>query len=201
MAAPATDPLRPDPLDLLADLLRYPRPGHEAAILACRDAVAEAYPRAGEGIARFARAVDGLRLEELQELYTRSFDLDPVAALEVGWHLYGESYDRGRFLVRMRELLDEVGVEETTELPDHLISVLPVLARLEPESGAELARSSALPAVARMLDGLAGNENPYEDVLRAVADVLEDRFPPSRGTRPTSALRPDPVPHHRRRKP
>lgn len=197
MAGPVTDPLRPDPLDLVAELLRYPRPGYEASILACRDALAKAHPRAGEGIARFARAAEGLRLEELQELYTRSFDLDPVAALEVGWHLYGESYDRGRFLVRMRQLLEEVGVEETTELPDHLISVLPVLARLEPESAAELARSSVLPAVARMLDGLAGNDNPYEDVLRAVAEVLQERFGPAGDLEGAAAT--EPAPHHRRR--
>ena len=134
-----------------------------------------------------------------------------MAALEVGWHLYGESYDRGRFLVRMRQLLEEVGVEETTELPDHLISVLPVLARLDPEGAAELARSSVLPAMERMLGGLAGTDNPYEDVLRAAADVLDGRFPPPDTNRPASAGRPerpegaegsaDPIPHHRRRKP
>ncbi len=40
-----------------------------------------------------------------EELYTRTFDLNPVCALEIGWHLFGEDYERGAFLVRMRDQL------------------------------------------------------------------------------------------------
>ena len=64
---------------------------------------------------------------ELEELYTRTFDINPVCSLEVGWHLFGEDYNRGAFLVRMRGLLREHGIEEGAELPDHLESVLRVL--------------------------------------------------------------------------
>ena len=62
---------------------------------------------------------------QLEELYTRTFDLNPVCTPEVGWHIYGEQYRRGRFLVQARELLKIVGVDERGELPDHLMSLLP----------------------------------------------------------------------------
>jgi len=36
-----------------------------------------------------------------------TFDINPACALEVGWHLFGEDYMRGQFLVRMREELSK----------------------------------------------------------------------------------------------
>lgn len=203
MAAPEPtrgEPLAPpDALDCLASILRYPEPGHDVAVAACRDAllgdpapgVREAAPR----IERFAHAVAGRTVEELQELYTRTFDLNPVCALDVGWHLYGENYDRGRFLVRMRELLETLGIEESVELPDHLTSVLPALARLDGEAAGDLAEGYVGRALHKMLDGLSGKDNPYEEVLRAVAQVLETRFPAA-----ASSCSPA-VPHHRRQGP
>ena len=44
----------------------------------------------------------GMSVEDLQELYTRTFDWNPDTSLEIGWHLYGENYERGEFLVEVR---------------------------------------------------------------------------------------------------
>ena len=34
--------------------------------------------------------------EDLQEMYTRTFDINAVCTLEVGWHIYGEDYAQRR---------------------------------------------------------------------------------------------------------
>jgi nitrate reductase delta subunit len=165
-------------------------------------ALASGDPEASRRLERFAEAVETLALPELQELYTRTFDLDPVCALEVGWHLYGENYDRGRFLAHLRELHRELGIDEAGELPDHLISVLPALARLEPEARDELGRRYAVPAVARMLGGFEGRDNPYEHLVRAVDRTLRTTVgepEDDAGAEPARSART--VPHHRRRKP
>jgi nitrate reductase assembly molybdenum cofactor insertion protein NarJ len=95
-----------------------------------------------------------------------------MCTLEVGWHIYGEQYRRGRFLVQARELLSQAGIDEQGELPDHLMSLLPAVARLEPEDAATFAGTYLVPAVNKMLGGLQGKANPYEEVLSAVQHVL-----------------------------
>jgi nitrate reductase assembly molybdenum cofactor insertion protein NarJ len=112
---------------------------------------------------------------ELEELYTRTFDISPVCSLEVGWHLYGEDYNRGAFLVRMRSLLRSLGIEEGAELPDHLESALRALGALaesSPEDADALARKFILPAIAKMRDGFPTDTNPYGAVLERTETFL-----------------------------
>jgi nitrate reductase delta subunit len=65
----------------------------------------------------FVSEIEKMGVTDLEEFYTRTFDINPVSALEIGWHLYGEQYERGAFLVKMRELSRTLGVEESTSLP------------------------------------------------------------------------------------
>lgn len=199
----ADDALR---LERLGALLRYPGEDFSDLLATGRLALAAGDREAADRLERFAEAVEGLELPALQELYTRTFDLDPVCALEVGWHLYGENYDRGRFLVRMRELHAQLGVDEAGELPDHLISVLPALARLDPDDRTELGRRYVVPAVARMLTGFDGRDIPYEHLVRAVDRTLRATLgapenAPEEDSGAASERSTRTVPHHRRRKP
>lgn len=170
-----------DILDALASLLEYPREGYVQRV---RDVAAQVRPehaRAAALLEAFASRIAPLSSQDLEELFTRTFDINPTCCLEVGWHIHGDNYDRGDFLVRMRQHLRNHKLEETSELPDHMVHVLPVLARLEGEQAAELKNRYVLPALAKMLDGLAAPragrdssapDNPYEYVLQAIRTVL-----------------------------
>jgi nitrate reductase delta subunit len=114
--------------------------------------------------------------EELEELYTRTFDINPVCSLETGWHLFGEDYNRGAFLVRMRGSLRAHGIEEGAELPDHLESVLRLLDAMEESDATPLAREFILPALAKMRAPLAGTGNPYARVLEEVERLLRETY-------------------------
>lgn len=159
-------------LDGLGVALAYPRAGYRARLLECRDLLVGGEPEAAAALAAFCEAMAGLNDTELEELYTRTFDLNPVCTPEVGWHIYGEQYRRGRFLVQARELLKVVGIEERGELPDHLMSLLPAVARLQPQDAALFAGTYLVPAIDKMLTGLAGKANPYEQILQATRAVL-----------------------------
>jgi nitrate reductase delta subunit len=111
-------------------------------------------------------------LEEVQEIYTRTFDINPVCTLEVGWHIYGEDYARGAFLVKMRELLRENGVPESQELPDHLTHVLLILGLLEGAIADDLAARYVLPALNKMLTAMADSETPYKVILEAADQMV-----------------------------
>lgn len=137
----------------LAGLLRYPEPplavaaGDSAEIIAFFDEVGHVVP------------------EGVEELYTRTFDLNPVATLEVGWHLWGEAYERGRFLADLRGLQELMGIDACNELPDHLTVILATLAHLDDPS---LLITQIAPALEKIANPLEEQGNPYRHVLRAV---------------------------------
>jgi nitrate reductase delta subunit len=158
--------------DKLAGLLTYPRPGYHDKVDACHRALKMHHPEAAARIVQFAERIASMFVVELEELYTQTFDLNPVCSLEVGWHLFGENYSRGEFLVLMRQQLRKNGLPESTELPDHLTHVLAAVCRMEPHEADRFTVKYVLPALEKMLAGLAGKESPYENVLEAVRSVL-----------------------------
>jgi nitrate reductase delta subunit len=109
--------------------------------------------------------------EGMEELYTRTFDLNPVATLEVGWHLWGEQYERGRFLADLRSLQEELSIEAGSELPDHLTSLLPMLATMSEPSA--LAKK-ILPALEKIAKPLDEQGNPYRHLIGAVKTALSE---------------------------
>jgi len=156
----------------LADLLRYP---DGTGRVAAREA-AEALPAPLAGFVAPLR--DALRTApqaELEERYTATFDLDPACSLEVGWHIHGEDYARGAFLVRMRALLRELGIAEEAGLPDHLAHALRALGRMPSADADALSRGWVLPAVETMRKRFEGEPHVYGGVLDAVATFLRER--------------------------
>lgn len=164
--------------DQLAALLQYPGTELRGCVADSRDATAPAQPEAAAALDSFDARTRDLSEGELQELYTRTFDTNPATALEVGWHLFGEQYERGAFLVRMRGDMRRFDLKESTELPDHLSHVLAVLGRMDGEEADAFATTQVLPALARMREGVKSLESPYEDVLTAIWLVLTARFGP-----------------------
>ena len=161
--------------DQLAALLEYPGADYLERVVRCTQALGETQPEAAVLLAGFEEQVGDLSTEDLQALFTSTFDLDPVCTLEVGWHLFGEQYERGVFLVKMRQQLRRFALAESTELPDHLTHVLAVLGRMEAEEAGEFAAACVHPALDKMRAGLGGKSNPFENVLEAIARVLESR--------------------------
>ena len=159
-------------LEALGAILAYPSDGYRVKVSDCRRRVAAADQEAASAVGAFDDVIANLTDSELEELYTRTFDLNPVCALEVGWHIYGEQYRRGRFMVQARDLLRRTGIEERGELPDHLMSLLPAVARLDTKDAALFAGTYLVPAVDKMRAGFEGGENAFGNVLEAVRRVL-----------------------------
>ena len=159
--------------DHLSALLAYPQKGYHQQVEVARAALAKECPAASVHVTEFAAAVRSLTLEELEELFTRTFDMNPVCILEVGWQLYGDEYKRGEFLVKMRQSLDRHNLTSSTELPDHLTQILPLLDRLPPDEARTLAREYVAPAVRKMLAGIEGKRNPFGNVIQAVREAME----------------------------
>lgn len=164
----------PNIYDALAAVLTYPREDYLAHV---QEALLAAPSAIEEPLQEFARELEGKDTLELQELFTVTFDLNPVCSLELGWHLFGENYDRGLLLVRMRELLRQHGIAETGELPDHLAHALQLIARMDAEARHDFAAAIVLPALGKMLDAFRDKQNPYVRVLGAIKLQLRSLYP------------------------
>ncbi len=129
-------------------------------------------PDAAQEISQFGNYVECHDSWEVEEAFTGTFDVNPACALEVGWHLFGEEYARGMFLVRMREELRKYGLPESTELPDHITHALAVIAAMPDDEAERFVRACVLPAVQKMREALDGKESPYRHVVACLASVL-----------------------------
>lgn len=163
--------------EMLADLLRYPGEDYLPHLGDCARVLGPVQPDAARLLDDLAARLEGLPVEQVQELFIQTFDLNPVCSLEMGWHLFGENYDRGLLLVRMRQQLRGHGVEESSELPDHLSHALLLLDRMGPETALDFAAAIVMPALAKMLEAMKGKTNPFENVLLAAQQALRGAYP------------------------
>jgi len=128
-------------------------------------------PAAAAHLSRFGAAVSSASVTDLQEEYTATFDFDPACALELGWHLFGESCERGEFLASMRADLARVGVAETQGLPDHLAHVLTLLGREDRDRRRTLASIVERP-LGSVAAALAARGSRYADLLTAIEHAV-----------------------------
>jgi nitrate reductase assembly molybdenum cofactor insertion protein NarJ len=159
--------------DALSRLIDYPAPGYVEASEEWVSVVAQICPPAGEVLQPFAAFVSEHTAEQLEEIYCRTFDNTQSAALELGWHLYGEAYERGAFLVSMRQMLRDHNIPEDGELPDHASLALLLMSRCDDATALKLARSAIKPALRKAVISLSAGQNPYEPVLDAVLEAIK----------------------------
>ena len=161
-----------DALVLASRLLQYPGRTYIDDVRAFAERFSEVAPDSRPALQAFVDRTSGRSVEDLQEMFTQTFDMTPACALEVGWHLFGEDYARGAFLARMRAALRAHEVDEGTELPDHLASLLSLVTRLEADEADMLVTQALLPAIDKMLDSLEKIGSPFEPPFRAIREVL-----------------------------
>ncbi len=124
----------------------------------------------------FVETIEGMASWKLEESFTYTFDMNPSACLELGWHLFGESYERGEFLVKMRQSLKKYGIPETTELPDHISHCLQVLERLEEKEAMSFVQSYLFPALKKITESLP-EDNVYRPAAQALNTYLIEKYP------------------------
>ena len=156
----------------MALLLEYPRGDMRPLAEEVVGLFADGPPAAHEKLKLFAKGISALDTEAQEELYTRTFDINPQCCLEVGWQIYGESYDRGNFLVKLNAALREQGIEPTTELADHLPQMLRLFARVDPGRMRDLAIGFLEPGMSKMISGFGESPSPYLHLIRAANIVV-----------------------------
>jgi len=157
-----------------ANVLSYPAGRGLDLVRQSIQDIAVERPDLRESLAALLEFVESHSEPELEEVFTSTFDSNTERALEVGWHIHGENYARGVFMARMRGLLREHGIEESSELPDHISHVLLVLAKAKPELASALASGVVVQALDKIIEGFPNQENPYRDLICGLRSYLEE---------------------------
>lgn len=165
----------PEIYDTLSSILSYPDESFDAKLKYCEKTLSIADPQLGLRFTRWSECIRRLSQQDREEVYSRTFDLSPKCTLELGWHLFGETYDRGAFLVWMRQQIRKYSLSETTDLPDHARHVFSVLGRMEAEDADKFSQACVLPAMEIIRDGMKTMDSPYESLIEMICDWLESR--------------------------
>ena len=186
-------------LDSLAGLYEYPTESYSERVAGCRALAEQRSEGRGQAISDLEQRTHGMTRGEVEEMFTRTFEINPVCALEIGWHIYGEDYARGALMVRLRQELRTQGIPEITELPDHLTHVLQLLGRLDDSLADDLAGRYVLPALGKMIEAVKDTDCPYTGLLEMTRDVINDEFdaievePPERRQAPPGSKQRRPI--------
>lgn len=196
----------------LAELFDYPRPGFQDRGQAAREFLAAHHPEAAREVEEFFDLLPDNDLRKTQELFTRSFDVQAITTLDMGYVMFGEDYKRGELLANLNREHLESGNDCRGELADHLPNLLRLLAILGDEDDkrelvGELVGEIVAPALRQMIgefsperlqqkndlyqqhyktliETTGQNATAYVHALKALSGVLASDFSLPGGTRP-----------------
>ncbi len=136
----------------LADLFSYPDAEFAGQVRETQAYLEETCADASGELKEFAEFASQASLLDLEELYTRSFDVQAIATLDLGYVLFGDDYKRGELLVHLNSEHRQAGVDCGAELPDHLPNLLRLLdAMQKPRLREELVQKIVGPALRRII--------------------------------------------------
>ncbi|MBS1943228.1 MAG: hypothetical protein JST38_20390 [Bacteroidetes bacterium] len=137
---------------LMAELFRYPGPDFHHRVAAVQGMFNAQYPEAAETLAPFVEWVRTTSAHRVEEVFSRTFHVQAICYLDIGFVIFGEDYKRGEFLVNMKQEQSLAGNDCGEELPDNLVNMLTLLPLLKDDAfRAELAGRVMMPALRKML--------------------------------------------------
>lgn len=165
--------------DVLAKLFAHPGPSLEADL---KEAIAlheDAYPTAARALQKLAELLPLDDMIAMQELHTRTFDVQAITSLDIGYTLFGEDYKRGALLAHLSREHVGVGNDCGVELADNLSNVLRLLPKLRDEAlREEFVHVLLAPAIREMIREfepacMAKKEDIYKKHHKTIIEVAE----------------------------
>lgn len=137
---------------LLADLFQYPDGGYQQKMKVIQNFLNDNYPEADEDIDTFVELLPADDLNTMEELYIRSFDVQSITTMDIGYILFGDDYKRGELLANLNREHKQTDNDCGSELGDHLPNLLRLISKLDDqELIVEMIEELIVPALAKMI--------------------------------------------------
>lgn len=121
----------------------------------------------------FRDAISGLTVTELQELYSQTFDLNPMCSPALSVHLFGvESFKRSHLMVGLLDMYRAVEFQTTGESADHMSTVVRFIPFASREDRAEIVQYILVPGLTKMAEFLESKANPFASLIRATISIV-----------------------------
>ncbi|MEN9441109.1 MAG: hypothetical protein RLZ33_1186 [Bacteroidota bacterium] len=117
----------------LANLFRYPDEDYKKNVSECAKMLKENYHEAYSEILPFVQFVEANGLYEIEEVFGKTFHIQAICFLDLGYVLFAEDYKRGEFLVKMKDEQRRANNDCGDELADNLPNVLTLMAIMKDE--------------------------------------------------------------------
>ena len=135
----------------VAELLDFPGPALAGRARTLLGFLREDYPGAALELEHFLDAMPENTLD-LQELHTRTFDVQSLTTLDIGYVLFGDDYKRGALLSNLNQEHHRAENDCRGELADYLPNLLRLIPKLRDEELLdELVEQILVPALMLMI--------------------------------------------------
>lgn len=135
----------------LSKLFDFPGPGYLTQGLKVVELLREKYPEAAAHVQYFLNGIPAKTLDQ-QELFTRTFDVQAITTLDVGYVMFGDDYKRAELLANLSREHKLVENDCKLELADHLPNILRLIPKLKYEEMLdELVSEIMVPALLLMI--------------------------------------------------
>lgn len=186
--------------ELLADLFRYPREGYKENVISCGELLEERYPAVFETFKPFLEVIKEKSMSEIEDIFGKTFHIQAICYLDLGYVLFAEDYKRGDFLVQMKNEQAKANNDCGEELADNLPNVLKLMTLLEDEEFlGELGVKVMIPSLKKMIEDFdvsrialktkvmkkkqkviiledMEHKNIFQYAIQATKDVIEQDF-------------------------
>jgi nitrate reductase assembly molybdenum cofactor insertion protein NarJ len=115
----------------LARLFQYPKNDYKERVKEAETVLTDHYPETHTSFKQFTDFVFNSSHDEITEIFTRTFDVQAITTLDVGYVLFGDDYKRGELLVNLNREHREAGNKCTDELADNLANLLSLLPKMQ----------------------------------------------------------------------
>ncbi len=92
---------------LLAELFRYPQNSIFETVNEIQLMLDKNYPNAGLEFKRFSDFIANTPFNQVEEIFQKTFHIQAVCFLDLGYVIFAEDYKRGEFLVNMKAEQDK----------------------------------------------------------------------------------------------
>jgi nitrate reductase assembly molybdenum cofactor insertion protein NarJ len=119
----------------------------------------EALPQVGKILQPFTDVISDVTKYELEDLYLRSFEVQSITTLDIGYVVFGDDYKRGELLVNLNKEHQKYGIECGVELADNLSNVLKLINVIEDsELLDDLVQKIIAAALIKMIEGYGDDQ-------------------------------------------
>jgi len=116
-------------------------------------------PEAGKMLQPFTDVISTVSRYELEDLYLRTFEVQSITTLDIGYVVFGDDYKRGELLVNLNKEHQKYNIDCKGELADNLSNVLKLINVLEDSILLnDLINKLVTPALTRMIKGFGDDQ-------------------------------------------